>query len=125
MAACLYAIGGRDLPSSVEMYDPRTDTWSYVSALPTARSALGATSGPCEGNASAACPYAIGGYAGSAVLDSVEMYGPTGSGPTVARATHFVAHRHGHLSTPGGWCQTRAVRWASISTLASSGSSTT
>jgi hypothetical protein len=80
-STCLYAIGGLDSNSNnalstVEMYNPSSNTWSTVASLQTARYNFGATSGPCHGNTSATCLYAMGGY-NSGYLTSVEMYTPS------------------------------------------------
>jgi len=102
---CLYAIGGYgntgsnvygDL-TSVEMYNPGSDTWTTVAPLNTARDLLAAASGPCSGNLSTTCPYAIGGYdANNNPLTSVEMYGPPSS-PTAAWVSRFTAQRRGEI----------------------------
>jgi len=68
----VYAIGGEDgsaVVSSVEEYDPSTDTWSTVASLSTARQYLTAA----EANG---LVYAIGGDdAGGTVFSSVEELG--------------------------------------------------
>ena len=81
-ATCLYAIGGENSSltpySSVEMYNPSTNGWTTVASLGTARSDFGAASGPCEGNTSATCIYAIGGLVQNGdVTGSMEMYNPS------------------------------------------------
>lgn len=96
---CLYAIGGYSangaLLNSVEMYNPSSDTWTTVEPLIQARSYLAAASGPCSGNLSTTCPYAIGGEdANGASLNLVEMYGSI-LGPTAAWVSRFTAQRRG------------------------------
>ncbi len=79
-ATCLYAIGGDDVGgavlSSVEMYTPANDTWTYAPSLQMARYSSAATSGPCPHNSINNCLYAIGGYGsgGSNTMNSVEYY---------------------------------------------------
>ena len=73
----IYAIGGRDDSkpgnglSTMEAYDPATDTWTAMAPMPTHRHALAATLGP-DGRI-----YAIGG-ANDRVFasDAVEIYDP-------------------------------------------------
>ena len=79
---CVYLIGGtdgiHDALNSVEMYKPVADTWTPVATLHTARRMAGAANGPCTGNLTATCVYAIGGADVSGnYLSSVEMYTPS------------------------------------------------
>jgi kelch-like protein 19 len=103
-ATCLYAIGGDDVSfhgmSSVEMYDPSTNTWTPVASLITARGYLGAASGPCQGNTSATCLYAIGGSNGM-VLYTVEMYDPsTNTWTTLSTSLYTPRYELGAASGP-------------------------
>jgi N-acetylneuraminic acid mutarotase len=103
-ATCLYAIGGQDSSSkylsSVEMYDPSTNTWTPVASLITARGYLGAASGPCQGNTSATCLYAIGGSNGM-VLYTVEMYDPsTNTWTTLSTSLYTPRYELGAASGP-------------------------
>jgi N-acetylneuraminic acid mutarotase len=107
-ATCLYAIGGVDgagyALSSVQMYSPSTTTWTTVASLTTARAFLGAASGPCQGNATANCLYAIGGLdANGNVLGSVEMYTPSTNTWTTLSASMTTARSD--LGTTSGPCQ--------------------
>jgi len=104
-ATCLYAMGGYNSGylTSVEMYTPSSNSWSYVASLGTARYLLGATHGPCQGNTSATCLYAIGGYAGGqGYLNSVEMYNPGSSNWSTVTSLHTA--RNG-LGATNGPCQ--------------------
>jgi len=78
----IYAIGGRNADSSalstVEAYDPETDTWTPVASMSTPRSRLAAATG-LDGRI-----YAIGGQ-GLSDLATVEAYDPiTDTWSTVA-----------------------------------------
>ena len=66
----IYAIGGWDIRgtfSTVEEYDPATDTWTTKTSMPTARAYL--TSSAVNGKI-----YAIGGWHG--ISSTVEEYTP-------------------------------------------------
>ncbi|GIH02687.1 hypothetical protein Rhe02_07540 [Rhizocola hellebori] len=86
---CIYAIGGKDANGSqltaVEVYHPRTDTWSTAAGLPAARDTLAAATAECpsvqsrgdgQAHARKTCVYAIGGY-NNGFKDTVESYDPT------------------------------------------------
>jgi N-acetylneuraminic acid mutarotase len=73
----IYAIGGRDRSrpgnglSTVEAYDPATDTWTAMAPMPTPRHAQAATLGP-DG-----CIYVLGGTNDKVVsTDAVEIFDP-------------------------------------------------
>ena len=69
----IYVFGGRNsngFLSTVEVYDPLTDTWSIKTSMPTQR----------EGLVSAVVInkiYVIGGCNNSGAISVVEMYDPT------------------------------------------------
>jgi hypothetical protein len=67
----IYAIGGWDggYLRTVEEYDPKTDKWRMLAAMPTARAYLAAAA--VDGKI-----YAIGGHDGSKYLNTVEEYIP-------------------------------------------------
>lgn len=70
----IYCIGGTDdllkvSLSSVECYDPITNTWTSLTPMPTARGALGAAT--LNGKI-----YAVGGGDFHVALDTVEVYDP-------------------------------------------------
>jgi N-acetylneuraminic acid mutarotase len=72
----IYAIGGVDSSSStlstVEAYDPTTNTWTAVAPMPTARYGSAAVTGP-DGKI-----YAIGGLSSSSsILSTVDAYDPS------------------------------------------------
>jgi hypothetical protein len=77
---CIYALGGYDgtkVIGTVESYNPRTNTWTTVAAMPSPREALGAASAPCPGGTIAGgCVYAIDGdgSGGGPILKTVEVY---------------------------------------------------
>ena len=56
--------------TTVEAYDPSVDTWTTVAGLSTPRGALAAAVGR------AGTVFAIGGFDGTSVLSSVEMFTP-------------------------------------------------
>ena len=69
---CLYTVGGYNgetQQNSVERYDPRTDTWTFVGGMRHRRSALGVAI--FEGKI-----FALGGYDGDGFHGSVEVYHP-------------------------------------------------
>lgn len=69
----IYAIGGGTVGaafSTMEAYDPATNTWSTLAPMPTPRFGLAAASGP-DGRI-----YAVGGRNPSTVFNTVEAYDP-------------------------------------------------
>jgi hypothetical protein len=82
---CIYAFGGVDennsYLNSIEQYDPTTKTWTTITGanatMGTARLNAGAASGPCQGNTSATCIYAVAGLNAALFLKSAEMYDPS------------------------------------------------
>lgn len=82
-----------------------TNTWTTLSApMTTARDSLGAVSGPCKGNLSATCLYALGGYdAGSNALNSVEMYDPSSNAWTTLSSS--LATPRFSMGAASGPCQ--------------------
>jgi kelch-like protein 8/kelch-like protein 20 len=74
---CVYAIGGfvGSYLNTNEIYNPAANTWSTGPTMPTARDGLAAAAAPCPGGSiSAGCIYAIGGYNGTARVNTVEVY---------------------------------------------------
>jgi N-acetylneuraminic acid mutarotase len=62
---------------TVMMYDPASNTWRSVAAMPTARYGLTASTGPCGGSTARMCIYAAGGIGTSkATLATVQRYDP-------------------------------------------------
>ncbi|MFJ8644818.1 hypothetical protein ACIRNI_01610 [Streptomyces sp. NPDC093546] len=67
--SCVYAVGGTgaetaDPVNTVEVFDPEARAWVKLPSTPTARRAMGVTSGPCPGSTSmvgTTCVYGIGG----------------------------------------------------------------
>ncbi len=102
----IYAIGGydgSDYLSTVEEYDPATDTWTIRASMPTARSGIGVAA------ASNGKVYAIGGYDGSDYLAMVEAYDPAtdswttrASMPTARSGAAVVAASNGRIYAIGG-----------------------
>jgi hypothetical protein len=85
---CLYAIGGTGTSgflSSVEMYSPRTNTWTAVTGLHARSSSaalglqeLGAAVGACPSTASKQCIYAFGGLDSRyAILGATMVFDPS------------------------------------------------
>jgi len=86
---CVFAIGGANASgtylTSAESFDPKTGKWTDVASLPTpgapptfpGRAQLAATSGPCFGDTTQTCVYALGGYNPALyTLTSVQEYNP-------------------------------------------------
>ncbi|WP_340375361.1 hypothetical protein U5640_09515 [Streptomyces sp. SS7] len=76
---CVYAVGGeRDkVPlATVQFYNPATGSWSTVTSLGTARSALGVAAAPCPTGQTGTCVYAVGGVGASGALATVEAFNP-------------------------------------------------
>jgi hypothetical protein len=109
----IYAIGGRDDSkpgnglSTVEAYDPATDTWAARAPMPTHRHALAATLGP-DGRI-----YAVGGTNDRVFsTDALEIYDPVRDawargapmpyGQECAAAT-FTPGPAGEVLVLGGW----------------------
>lgn len=63
---CIYAIGGLNpQPSvsyltSVEMFSPKRNRWSFVRSFPISIADSGAATAPCAGNKGLACVYQVG-----------------------------------------------------------------
>ena len=88
---CVYTIGGftsfalvgEDLPvATVESYNPVTNTWSTVAALPAPRGFLAAAAAPCPTGQSGTCVYAMGGNDGDNVVNTAYAYNPVTNGWT-------------------------------------------
>jgi hypothetical protein len=76
-SVCVYAIGGTNGIiglSTVQAYSPATNTWATLPSLPTARWDLAGASAPCTGARHHTCVYAIDGFNGATVLNTVEAY---------------------------------------------------
>jgi N-acetylneuraminic acid mutarotase len=119
----LYALGGRDFIdphnglSTVEAYDPATDTWSRVASMPTWRHAVASALGP-DGNV-----YAIGGaYRDTRdqphFADAVEVYDPrtdhwgrAAPTPQALECTQVTSTPgiHGRVFVMGGWYTTAKI----------------
>jgi N-acetylneuraminic acid mutarotase len=69
----LFAVGGQTnngfVTGIVEVYDPKTDTWSTATSMPTPRDGLATRE--IGGRL-----YAIGGYDGIRYVDTVEAFSP-------------------------------------------------
>jgi hypothetical protein len=76
--------------------------------MTTARDSLGAVSGPCKGNLSATCLYALGGSdAGSNALNPVEMYDPSSNAWTTLSSS--LATPRFSMGAASGPCQRYTV----------------
>ncbi|WP_143064543.1 Kelch repeat-containing protein [Streptomyces colonosanans] len=77
---CVYAIGGSSATNAaegtVESYNPATNAWTTQASLPTPRDGLAAAAAPCPSGQKGTCVYAIGGFAGSGRVGTVESYNP-------------------------------------------------
>lgn len=85
---CVYAIGGNNGTANVaavESYNPATNAWSPVAALPGPRSDLAAAAAPCPVGQSGTCVYAVGGAAPGAA-GTVESYNPASNAWTTLPA---------------------------------------
>ena len=103
----IYALGGSPTPgtilATVEAYDTSTGAWSPIGAMPTAREALAATSGPGR-------LYALGGDNGSGALATHEIYDPAAGTwaaasplPTARSGLAAVTGRDGSIYAIGGY----------------------
>ncbi len=88
----IYAIGGGEIPSIVEEYDPVTDIWTKKASVPTARSAFSASA--VNGKI-----YAIGGMVKGETVSTVEEYDPVTDKWT----------KKANMPTPRAWLSTSAV----------------
>jgi N-acetylneuraminic acid mutarotase len=101
--------------TSVEMYDPATDTWMDRASMPTPRQAMGAALG-ADGRI-----YVVGGaksYSDPVPLNVVEIYDPKrdtwNEGPPLKRPRRghqVVALPDGRLYAIGGWVAPGNRRW--------------
>ena len=111
----IYIIGGEDTGilsgpaiSTVQAYDPDTDTWTRKADMPTARAGL--TAVVVNGNI-----YAIGGIVNGVLLPTVEIYDPmrdswrAGVDLPTTRTLHSCAAVDGRIYVIGGW---DTVAWA-------------
>ncbi|MFE1415387.1 Kelch repeat-containing protein [Streptomyces sp. NPDC058746] len=83
---CVYTVGGYtafaltgpDVPvATVESYNPVTNAWSTVAALPAPRGSLAAAAAPCPPGQTGTCVYAVGGADGTGTpLGQVHSYNP-------------------------------------------------
>ncbi len=73
-------------------------SWTPVYPLQIGRTVLGATSGPCEGDSTATCLYAIAGSDGSNDRSSVEMYSPSADTWTTVASLPMTRTRLGATS---------------------------
>jgi hypothetical protein len=73
---CIYSFGGYNgsYLKTAESFNPKTNSWTTLADMLTARDELGAAAGPCPGGTIPnGCVYAVDGYNGSA-LSVVEGY---------------------------------------------------
>jgi hypothetical protein len=123
----IYVIGGYDggTAAAVEAYDPVRNTWTCsvgdtganctarnLAPLPTARSRLGAATGP-DGRI-----YAVGGYDGRNYLATVEAYDPRTNSwtplagmPTARGALGVATGGDGRIYAVGGWLGSDAATY--------------
>jgi Kelch motif protein/HYDIN/CFA65/VesB family protein len=77
---CIYAVGGFNSGelSTVEVYNPATNTWTAVAPLAAPRAELAGAAGPCPTPQTGICVYALGGFRflAGGLLDTVEAYNP-------------------------------------------------
>jgi hypothetical protein len=75
---CIYSFGGFApyyYLSTAEAFNPKTNSWTTLASMPTARYKLGTAAGPCPGGTVAGgCVYAIDGYNNSGFVNVVEGY---------------------------------------------------
>jgi N-acetylneuraminic acid mutarotase len=103
----IYAIGGNNSSgnlSTVEAYNPSTNTWTTEASMPTARAGLAAVAGP-DGKI-----YAIGGATGISYQSTVEAYDPgtntwtsVASMPTARYDLAAVTGSDGRIYAIGGY----------------------
>ncbi|MFF9018457.1 Kelch repeat-containing protein [Streptomyces sp. NPDC014870] len=75
---CVYAVGGNagGPVGTVESYNPATNVWTPVAALPTPRFTLATVAAPCPPGQTGTCVYAVGGLNGG-LTGKVESYQPS------------------------------------------------
>jgi hypothetical protein len=75
---CVYAVGGSTNSitglNTVEAYSPATNTWATLPSMPTARWDLAGATAPCTAARHRTCVYAIDGFNGANVLNTVEAF---------------------------------------------------
>jgi hypothetical protein len=75
-STCIYSFGGLNggFLQTAEAFNPKTNSWTTLALMPTARSELGAAAGVCPGGTIPnGCVYAVDGYNGGP-LNVVEGY---------------------------------------------------
>lgn len=75
---CVYAVGGAGSSGSLgttESYNPTTNSWSTLPAMPAPRSSLGAAAAPCSPGQQGTCVYAVGGF-DTTQTNVVQSYNP-------------------------------------------------
>lgn len=107
----IYAIGGENRSgdsglsqiNEVDVYDPGTNSWSTVTAMPSPRSGVAAVTGP-DGRI-----YVFGGSASGSILNTVEFYTPSTNTwsiaapmPTARSGAAAVLGRDGLIYVIGG-----------------------
>jgi hypothetical protein len=77
---CVYAVGGETTAATAlntnESYNPRTNTWTSLTGMPTAREGLGVASGLCPSGQTGTCVYAVAGETGGTDLNVLEAFTP-------------------------------------------------
>jgi hypothetical protein len=75
-STCIYSFGGYNgsYLKTAESYNPKTNLWTTLADMLTAREGLGAAAGPCPGGTIPnGCVYAVDGY-NTGALNVVEVY---------------------------------------------------
>jgi hypothetical protein len=76
-STCIYSFGGYNgiYLKTAASYNPKTNLWTTLPDMPTARDELGAAAGPCPGGTIPnGCVYAVDGYNSTGDLNVVEVY---------------------------------------------------
>lgn len=76
---CVYAVGGlnsANYSSTVESYNPATNSWSPVASLPGARMDIAMAATTCPPGQNGTCLYAVGGFNQNGNLGTVQSYNP-------------------------------------------------
>jgi hypothetical protein len=76
-STCIYSFGGYNGSAlkTAASYNPKTNSWTTLADMPTAREGLGAAAGPCPGGTIPnGCVYAVDGFANTGDVNVVEVY---------------------------------------------------